>query len=513
MSKKVTRRDFAKRSMAAGAAAVAAPAGVFAGEAPRGTTTAASGAAAARRLAASLPTGLSYGGDGTDLRERLMIDPAEYAQQAAPVTINGWREGTTIPAEYYVDERRWMNDERYIADHLWLMADHQSRIPKPGDYFVFEFGRGESAIILRDQSNAIKAFHNVCRHRGSRLCRHDEHRDRKDTRLSVVQLGPTGNTPVFRCPYHAWTYDLTGKLTSFPQGMPPGFNPAENGLVPCHVRTSEGFIFVNFSHGDPPDFDAAVKTFTSTVAEYGTADLKTVARLSAPTLANWKLVLENFQECYHCAPSHKALVKAHPFWSYTHTPAQEAHLMKQLEHVIAAHRAERAARSAAMGAESAPPTGASGGYQLGGAILNANMVSGSLDGKPVAPLLPARKEWTRRYKGASVAWSTGGALCYDDHVIGWRFTPRDVKLTDAELWWMVRADAKEKDVDIARMKPLWEITYREDRWISENNHDGIESSHYRSGHYAAIEPGPQRFVKWYMTEVVSAAAAGNRTAS
>jgi Rieske 2Fe-2S family protein len=86
-----------------------------------------------------------------------------------------------------------------------------------------------------------------------------------------------------------------------------------------------------------------------------------------------------------------------------------------------------------------------------------------------------------------------------------RFTPRTVKLTDAEIFWLVRADAKPKDVDIRRMKDLWEITYLEDKWLAENNHLGIESMGYGESPYAAVETGPRRFVDWYMTTVVPAA--------
>ncbi len=110
----------------------------------------------------------------------------------------------TIPGEYYVDERHYDDDERYIAENMWLLADHASRIQTPGDYFVFEYGRGESVIILRDPAGEVKGYQNVYRHRGSRLCRHDEGPLPADARLSVRQLRSSGNTPVFRCPYHAW---------------------------------------------------------------------------------------------------------------------------------------------------------------------------------------------------------------------------------------------------------------------------------------------------------------------
>ena len=156
-----------------------------------------------------------------------------------------------------------------------------------------------------------------------------------DPRLSVVQLGPSGNTPVFRCPYHAWTYDLSGQLISLPNAMPDYFNKAENGLRPCHVKTAGGFIFINLSRQDPPDFETFIGNWREVCQEYGTDQLKIVARRQYPTKANWKLVVENFLECYHCGPSHtKSYFKVHAFHtefvSYYMTPEQRARAEQEL---------------------------------------------------------------------------------------------------------------------------------------------------------------------------------------
>jgi Rieske 2Fe-2S family protein len=347
----------------------------------------------------------------------------------------------------------------------------------------------------------VKAFHNVCRHRGSRLCRHEGEPAPKEPRLSVLQLGSSGNTPVFRCPYHAWTYDLEGKLISAPNGMPADFDLSKNGLRPCHIRTTEGFIFLNFSSQDPPEFESAIKNFAEVAKEYGTADLKVVARLSAPTKANWKLVLENFQECYHCGPAHRSLVTTHPFWNGLTPNEQKDRLAKQLERFIPPRKPGE--QSGQGGGQGGMAQGPSAG--LGGNILNVNFVTGSLDGKAVAPLLPGRKEWTHRSRAVSTGWSTGYLQCYDDHVACVRFTPRGVKSTDAVLFYLVRPDAREKDVQVDKMTALWDLTYQEDRWITENNHSGIESQFYSAGPYAAVETGPTRFVAWYMKEVIGGA--------
>src|SRR4030095_10162686 len=249
MSKKLSRRDFARTSVAAGAAAavalpktlfgepasvapVAAATAVEGAPAARGararaaraggaarTAAAASGASVARRRLVSLPPqGFAYGGDPAssvaEFRDSIVFANTVGAAAQKLPTDGSWAEGLTIPAAYYIDERHFRTDERFLGDNLWFMADHENRIPKPGDYFVFEYGSGDSVIVLRDKAGAGKWSHNVGRHRGSRLCRHDDDPAPKDSRLSVKQLAANGNTPVFRCPYHAWTYDLSGALLS-----------------------------------------------------------------------------------------------------------------------------------------------------------------------------------------------------------------------------------------------------------------------------------------------------------
>ena len=502
MSKKLSRRDFARTSVAAGAAIVLPGASVEAAPVTSSTVSRArsSGAAAARRVRAALPSPeFGYGGDPVAAaRDSIALAYAQPAAQpaAAPEVLNGWRVGTTLPPEYYLDEKRYEKDERFLAEHVWLLVDHESRIPKSGDYFVFEFGRGESVIFLRNQAGEIKGFHNVCRHRASRLARH--HRDPAPAdadRLSVKQLGPSGNTPVFRCPYHAWTYDLTGRLISAPNGMPSDFDMSEYGLIPCHVRTSGGFIIANLSHGDPPDFDSVVSpprkpNWVSVCEDYGTAKMKIAARQFYPVQANWKLVLENFHECYHCGPAHKSLVRAHPFWDGTKTEAERQRIAAEVERFVPAQFHKPDGRSAMAG-----------GDLPAGAMLNVGFSTGSLDGKPVAPLVPTKKEYSHQRWSASTTWALGNIQCYDDYVAVVRHTPRDVGKTDVEILWLVNAEAKEgRDYRPERVMALWDVTEREDRWIVENQM-GYLSSAYRTGRYALSE-GATRFLQSYMKEVV-----------
>jgi Rieske 2Fe-2S family protein len=465
--KSVNRRDFAKTTLAAGAAAVAFP--------------------DVLRAEVSTPNPPAV--------EEVPAPGAPGATKKAP---KGWREGTTIPAEYYLDPKHYQNDERFIAENYWLMVDHASRIPAAGDYFSFEYGRGENVIILRSGDGNVKAFHNVCRHRGSRLCRDSDDPKPGDPRLSVRQLSAAGNTPVFRCPYHGWTYDLDGSLIQSYR-MQKDFDPAKNGLIPVHVRVAEGHIFVSLSPKDqPPDFDSSLEWYSKVAKQYGFAGLKVGARRSYPIKANWKLAIENFLECYHCGPAHKNLVTTHN-WDHQLSDEQQAQRDREVAAWIAKESRKAADAKQAMGMG-----GATGPNSLEGE-LNPGFVTGSLDGKPLARLLPGIKEWTHKTNIATTAWSTGYWQAYDDHVAVARFTPRDAALTDCEIFWLVHPDAVEgKDFKADDVMALWDITIKEDIWIVENNHLGVTSRAYGPGRYAGHENYPAEFIKWYMTEVAKA---------
>ena len=532
MGKKVSRRDFARASMAAGAAAAAIP-GVLLGKEPAAAPPAvgaakAAGVAVAKKRRISMPPEVGYGGANSwgDGRDLLLAHTLTPAGQPTPSYPGGWKEGTTLPVEYYVDEKRYQQDEDFLAEHFWFMVDHHSRIPKPGDYFIVEWGRGESVIVLRNKANEVKAYHNICRHRGSRLCQNETARptearpDAKpvDAAISVVQLASEGNTPVFRCPYHAWTYDLEGKLISFPKGMADGFDPAQHGLHPCPIQLVNGFIWLSFARNEPPDFEPWVNSWRATAEKYQMQDLKLVARLKAPTRANWKLVIENFRECYHCYPAHtKSYSVVHQIYGdpSVETPELRARIDAALAkegYPVPARRnvGGLAGPAAAYGRGSGDspigqPDAGNRGTNLTGSHLSLGHMTGSLDGKPVAPLLPGRKEYTHFSQRAVSGFSTSWMMAYDDHVAVVRFAPRAVDLTDAEIFYLVHPDAKEgKDYDVKRLQALWGNTYREDRWICENQQFGIASNHFnhRGGQpYAQQEGGPASFIQWYMREV------------
>ena len=138
------------------------------------------------------------------------------------------RPGFTLDQPFYTHPDIFARDFERIISRKWLFADHVSRIPNPGDYFLYEVA-GESIIVLRDGEGEVRAFFNVCRHRGSRIC-----------------TEPEGRAARLVCLYHAWSYGLDGRCIRA-RGMPDGFDPEPYGLHPCRVRVFHGLIYLCLS--------------------------------------------------------------------------------------------------------------------------------------------------------------------------------------------------------------------------------------------------------------------------
>lgn len=202
------------------------------------------------------------------------------------------RIGHSFEQAFYTSEAVFKADFEQVIARKWIVAGHVSRVPNRGDYFLFRIG-AEQIIVIREDAESVRAFFNVCRHRGSTICAAD-----------------SGNAPRLVCPYHAWTFGLDGRLLAA-RLMPDDFDKAENGLFACHVRVFHGLIFINLSEGEPDDFDATFGDMGPILDYHGIADARIAHAGSYPTDANWKLVVENFFECYHCVPSHPEFCSMH----------------------------------------------------------------------------------------------------------------------------------------------------------------------------------------------------------
>ena len=201
----------------------------------------------------------------------------------------------TLPQKYFVSPEILAQEEEKIFSKHWLLVGHQSQIPVAGDYFVQET-LGESLIIARDRSEVVRGFYNVCRHHGTRLCE-----------------DPEGHSSTIQCPYHAWTYGLDGRLIGSPHmDEVPGFDRLQYSLHPVNLGLWEGFIFVNLDNGALP-LEEWFATLTGKFSHWNLPALKSVKRVEYDVQANWKLMFENYSECYHCPGVHPMLSKVSPY--------------------------------------------------------------------------------------------------------------------------------------------------------------------------------------------------------
>jgi Rieske 2Fe-2S family protein len=202
----------------------------------------------------------------------------------------------TLPREHFTSEEIFQREHERIFGRHWLLAGHLSQLPAAGSYFTWEVGR-ESVLVLRDGEGAVRAFHNHCRHRGTRLC--------------AEQQGTLGHA--IQCPYHAWTYGLDGALRAAPnmQGV-AGFDRSDWPLHGVALAEWRGFLFVNLA-AEPVPFAQALVPLQGKFEHWPLPELRSVHQTVYEVDSNWKLFFHNYSECYHCPTVHPHLNKLTPY--------------------------------------------------------------------------------------------------------------------------------------------------------------------------------------------------------
>jgi len=205
----------------------------------------------------------------------------------AAVSMHGQAPATALAARYYTDPAIYEREKRAIHFRTWQYACHQSEIAQPGDYVAFDIC-GQGLFALRDRAGDIRVFHNVCMHRGHEL------------------VEGSGNARVLRCPYHAWAYELDGRLRAAPNAEKvPGFDLSAICLTGAKVEVFCGFVFVNL---DPeakpmgdwyPELEHQLRAYVPAIDS-----LRPVLTNAVSEACNWKVSVENYNECYHCRVTH-----------------------------------------------------------------------------------------------------------------------------------------------------------------------------------------------------------------
>jgi Rieske 2Fe-2S family protein len=380
-------------------------------------------------------------------------------------------ERHSLAQAFYRDPDIYRQDIEKIFLKSWLYAGHQSEIPNVGDWFLFEFDR-ESLIIVRSAPDEIHALVNVCRHRGSRVC-----------------VEASGCSRLLRCRYHGWSYDLRGELRAAAH-MAEDFDKADFGLRKIHVEVMDGLIFVNGADR-PADFGAVRAGLADCLKPYGLENARVAHRARYPIAANWKLALENYCECYHCAPAHPEYSRGH---GLAHAESRTEELYRQvMARAVDCGLAEKEVSRLYL---DAPGFGVDFAFER--YPLIRGHVTGSEDGKPLAPLLGD----IRDYDGGATDLQIGPvtfALLYCDHVVVYRFTPLSVDRAECDITWLVNGDAEEgRDYDRDQLTWLWDVTTHADKTIIERNQEGVNSRYYSPGPLSTWEGYTWKFLSWYL---------------
>jgi glycine betaine catabolism A len=376
------------------------------------------------------------------------------------------RAGHSLPQSLYMDDEAFHFDMEAIYATSWLMVGLEVELPKPGSYLSMMIGKWP-VIITRDKASGIRAFHNSCRHRGSMIC----------------PVG-SGTAPKLVCPYHRWTYDLDGSL--FAAGrMPDDFAKSDHGLKPIALKNVEGALFICLSE-TPPSFDEFGSKLAAYAAPHHFRDSKLAHHSVLVEHANWKLVMENARECYHCGTGHPALAKTFPVEMSRHFDAGEDARIKAYE--------------AAMVAAGLPQTPVEGHWwQIARFALNEGCVSISGNGQHLSKKLMCE---ANNGDIGSMRFALDPHCfvhCTGDHVFMFSAVPVSANETHVYSKWYVHQDAVEGvDYTIETLTELWTKTNLEDKALAENNQSGVNSIGYTPGPYSPeAEMLAQRFTDWY----------------
>jgi len=338
---------------------------------------------------------------------------------------------STLPGRYYYDPAIYDREQELIFSQMWVCAGRADKIADPGAYQVVTVGR-ESIIVVRSRDGVLRAFLNVCRHRGARLC----------SEASGQLKGS------IQCRYHAWTYGLDGRLIGAPNVLNIAeFDRTAYGLLPVALEVWEGFIWLDLSDNPTPaapQFEAEiVQRFGNytTFARYGLGKLKIGKTITYHVRANWKLILENFMECYHCGPMHPELCDLLPGFRSGKT------------------------------------------YGDGDAATLADGVEAfSITGKASRPPLPdLRPEDLRRYYGEVLLPNLLLNLL-DDHIVVHTVWPQGPEQTRITCDWLFDALVMTRpDFDPMDAVEIFDLVNRQDWEVCELTQQGMSSKAFKDG--------------------------------
>jgi Rieske 2Fe-2S family protein len=354
--------------------------------------------------------------------------PAPIDRRLIEPSLAGFRESYTLPGIAYTSPELFAWEMRQFFDASWVCLGRSDSLLRPGSRRAERAGQ-DSILLSRDESGRLRGFHNICRHRGHEL----------------LAVGASAEGALIECPYHGWTYRADGSLKSAPRlGYRPGFSVAEHGLVPVRIDEWQGWLFANLS-GDASPLADQTGNLTGLMAAWAPEDMVEVSRMDYLVEANWKLVHENYQECYHCTEIHPELCRVSP-------------------------------PSSGAGLEST-------GLWVGGWMdLAEDAETMSLTGRGGAPVLPGLDTEERHRVYYFALFPNLLISTHPDYVLSHRLDPLSPTRTRIECRTLFPRAVVEQRLDVSYASEFWDVTNRQD-WAA------IESIQ-RSAASPAFRPGP-----------------------
>ena len=343
----------------------------------------------------------------------------------------------TLPGRYYHSQDIYAEEVEKIFYKNWLFACRAEEVPEVGNYKLFRV-EDENLIIVRNKEGQIKCLFNVCRHRGTQLC---------------TEATGSFKSKSIQCPYHAWTYDLDGRLMAAPlmqEGA--GFKKSECSLFEAKTHVWNGFVFINLDPNARP-FEEEMSALVGRFEDWKMSELRIAHHIRYELKCNWKLILQNYQECYHCPGVHPLLSQWTPVDSAQHD-ANEGHVI--------------------------------GGYM----DLTKKRGSMTMDGKAAAPpVCNVSGDDLQRIYYYSI-FPNLLLTPHPDFVLYHHITPKGPGEITNDCYWLFRPEVIE-DIDaqagIQSAVEFWDLTNKQDWQVCEQMQVGTKSKRFSRGYYSGRE--------------------------
>lgn len=392
------------------------------------------------------------------------------------------RAGFSLEAPFYTDAELFQADMEAIFGQQWVFAASIAELPEPGDYVTVDYGP-YSLILLHNDEGGINALHNVCRHRGARIMQQ-----------------PSGTTGNLVCGYHSWTYSPEGELIYASSPGEMDFDKRCFALRRAHSRVVAGLIFVCLAEEPPEDFDQVSQIFAPYVAPHELTRTKVAYQQDLIEEANWKLVMENNRECYHCDGHPELLCSYFPTYGLTEElvpPHLEDAWQRSLEaEAVLQQRCQRYGLPYEVFEELDARVA---GIRVSREALDGAGESFSADGRRLSQKLLGDLPDFRLGRCSMHLQPNSWFHFLSDHAITFSVFPLGVDRTLVRTTWLVADDAVEGvDYDLKQLTHTWEQTNIQDQELVELAQRGVSSPVYEQGPYMRSEYQVEAFVNWYI---------------